>query len=383
MTRRVIPVLLAAALLVGATTPVSTAQVSPDVIEHVIARTVLLATLVRAGSQYAVIGQCSGSFVSPDGYILTAAHCVRATEDYPKVNIRQGQLFTPEGLLAVSVNLPDQARPVLMMIAKRVGDNPELDLALLKVDALIGSGTTQPLPRDFRVPVIAIGNAETVRHGEPIAVVGFPGVGGETVTANQGTVAGFLADPQGRKTIMKIDVWSGQGASGGPVVNARGEEVAVASHSMFRAQVVERSVRATMTSRLPQEWVQYLRGEPSAGRPPAAGPGPSTPPVSQTRLVVVLQGRVVDAVTGAGIAGAGVFVLKPGVSPRTAGADDVLSSAIADGNGLFETRPAVSRGATYPVVILASGYQGVAGNLELAPDGPDVMSVGTILLQRQ
>jgi hypothetical protein len=362
-----------AALFAGAIAVVSNAQVSPDVIEHVIARTVLLATLARVEGKYTIVGQCSGSFVAPDGYILTASHCVRATEDIPKLGVKRGQLFTPEGLMGVSVNLPDQPRPVLMMLAVRVGDNPDLDLALVKVDALIGSGTTQPLPRDFRVPVIAIGNADAVRHGEPIAVVGFPGVGGETVTANQGTVAGFLPDPQGRKVIMKIDVASGQGASGGPVVNARGEEVAVVSHSMFRAQVVERSVRATMTSRLPQEWLQYLRVESAAGRQP-------TSPAQQT---VVLQGRVVDAMTGAGIAGAGVFVLKPGVSPRTASTDDVLASATADGNGLFETKPAVSRGAIYPVVILANGYQGVAGTLELPPNGPDVMSVGTIQLQRQ
>jgi hypothetical protein len=370
MTRRTIGALLAA-VLVGATAVVSVAQVSPNAIEEAIPRTVLLNTLVRPEDQdgrLVIFATCSGAFVTPEGLILTASHCVRATEDVPKFSIAKGQLFMPEGLMAVSVNVPEQPRPVLTMIAKYVADDPELDLALVKTEALIGSGSVRPLPADFRVPVMPVGNAEAVRHGEPIAVIGFPTVGGETVTVSQGFVAGFLADPQGRKTVMKIDVQAGQGASGGPVINARGEEVGVISHFLYRTQVVERSMRATLTSRLPQRWAPYFRGELPAGPPPSA---------------VFVQGRVVDAVTGAGIVGAGVYLLKPGASMRVPAAEDALATATADGTGLFQTKPPVSRGAVYPVVIMAGGYQRVSGTLDLAPSGPDVVSIGTIQLQRQ
>lgn len=374
MTHRAFAAALLAVALVGAAVAVSDAQISPDVVEQVIARTVLLITLVRDKGQegkLAVFGQCSGAFVTPGGLILTASHCVRATEDLPKVGIKQGQLFTPEGLLGVSVTVPDQPRPVLAMIAKYVADNPDLDIALVKVDALIGAGTDRPLPQDFRVPVVAIGDSDTVRHGEPVAIVGFPGVGGETVTVNQGYVAGFLADAQGRKTIMKLDAQGGRGASGGPVINARGEEVAIVSHVMYNVQAVERSLRATLTNRLPSAWAQYLR---------APAPGPATGPARESALI---QGRVVDAGTGAGISGAGVFVLRPGASPWAAVKEDILSSAYTDGTGQFQTRPPVPRGATYPVVIMVSGYQGVAGDLELAPTGSEVFSIGKIQLQRQ
>jgi hypothetical protein len=91
----------------------------------------------------------------------------------------------------------------------------------------------------------------------------------------------------------------------------------------------------------------------------------------------------VDAATGAGITGAGVFILRPGASPRTAVKEDILSSAYTDGNGRFQTGPPIPRGATYPVVFMANGYQGVSGNLELAPSGPEAVSVGTVQLQRQ
>ncbi len=393
MTRRnaLIVVLLTAALVAG-NAWVSVAEVSPDVIEQAIPRTVFLIILMRVPGEEGKlrpVGSCSGSFVSATGIILTASHCVRATSDEPKIGVKKGDMFHPDGLMAVSLNLPDQARPVLLMLAKTLGDDPKIDIALLKISAVLGRGGPEPVPPDLRVPYMVIGNSDNVRHGESIAVIGFPGVGGDTVTASKGNVSGFTADDQNRKLDMKLDASGvGPGNSGGPVITERGEQVAVLSSGVADPQSAARSVRAPLTNRMPSSWAQTIKDAlAGAPRSPAPGSPPSAPasnaPTAPAERVTVVQGRIVDAATGAGIQGAGVFVLRPGASPDSATKQDVIASAVTDGNGFFQVKPAVKAGAAYPVVIMASGYPPVAGTLDVPAAAPDVLSVGTVQLQRQ
>jgi S1-C subfamily serine protease len=392
MTRRnaLIVVLLTAALIAG-NAWVSVAEVSSDVIEQAIPRTVFLVILVRVPGEEGKLrpaGSCSGAFVSATGLILTASHCVRATSDEAKIGIKKGEMFHPDGLMAVALNVPDQARPVLLMLAKTVGDDPKIDMALLKVAAVLGRGGPEPVPPDLRVPYMVIGNSDSVRHGESVAVIGFPGVGGDTVTANKGNVTGFTADDQNRKLDMKLDAGVGPGSSGGPVITERGEQVAVLSSGVVDTQNAARSVRAPLTNRMPSAWAQMIKDAlPGAPRSPAPGSQPpaSAPnaPTAPAEGVTVIQGRIVDASTGAGIQGAGVFVLRPGASPDSATKQDVIASGVTDGNGLFQIKPPVRRGATYPIVILASGYSPVAGTLDVPAAASDVISAGTVQLQRR
>jgi S1-C subfamily serine protease len=364
-------VLLVALLL--AAPQATRGQVSPDVIEQVIARTVFLALITPVGDgKFRQFGGCSGAFITPTGYILTASHCVRATEDHTELRLRKGELHNPDGLVPVAVNVPGQARPVMMMLAKLVADSVPLDLALIKVERMLGSGGVAPLPADFRVPFLQLGDSESLRHGEPVAVVGFPGVGGETVSANLGNVAGFAADDQNRKTWLKLDAsGAGPGSSGGPVVNGRGEEVGVISHGIVNPQA--RSVRAMMVTRMPAEWKQAM-----AGTGPAGGAIPPRPADD----VAVLQGRIVDAGNGAPIRGAGVFILRQGANPRSATRDDVLAASVTDANGVFQTKPPVRRGQTYPIAILADGYQSVFGSIEVPAGSGDVVTVRPVQMQR-
>ncbi len=385
---------------------VSLAQINPDIIDGAIARTVLLNNLARVPGQeneLRMVGSCSGSFVSPDGVILTASHCVRARADKPDAGIRKGELFNPNGITAVSVHVPDQARPVLMMLARYVADDPALDLAVIRVYALLGQGGQQSISRDFRVPHIVIGDSDKLRHGEALAVVGFPDVGGKTVTASQGHVTGFLADEQNRRLWVKLEAASGPGGSGGPVINGRGEQVAVISWGRADPAQAVRSIQAMAVNRLPSEWQQHIRAAGPAPAPapipapapapapapvpprpapaPAPVPAPAPAPPAQSAHVV-LQGRLVDAATGAGIQGGAVLILKPGVSPREATRDDIIAGGGTDGNGLFQTKPPVQRGFKYPLVVLAQGYQPLFAGIEVGLSGSDVISV-TIKLARQ
>lgn len=376
---RVVVWSLSVVLGLGLWTDSSTAQITVAMIEHGIARTIMLGILRRDDQgSFKEFSNCSGSFVTPKGLILTASHCVRATEDIPKYGIKKGQLYNPEGWGTVYINVPNQVKPVLFLLARFVADQPELDVALVRAEKLVGSGGPQALPPDFNVPYIPIGDSDAMRIGEPVVLMGFPGVGGDTITVTRGYVTGFTADSQGRKFEMKTDLGA-PGFSGGPVMSERSEQVAVHTSSQVEPDRAARSGRATLNKRLPAEWAQHLKDGTSTAQPVSPAGAAS----------VVLQGRVVDGATGAGIPGAGVWVLAPGSSLEDPTSKQVVASALTDGNGVFQAKPPVLRGSYYPVIVFATGYGRVAGHFEIPARGPqtapgssEVAIVGTITLQR-
>lgn len=367
-----IGVLLVAALVV-ANARLSDAQISPDVLQPAILRTVKLFSPVGETDQGA---GCSGSFVSPSGVILTAAHCVRD----PKTH----ELYNPDGAAIVFLDLPDRVNPVPLLIARRIVDNPGLDVALLRTVALLGEDRPKPLPSDFRVPYIALGDSDALRIGDPVAALGFPGLGGESITVTQGHVTGFDADSSNVKSWLKHDAATTHGHSGGPIINARGQQIAIVSHGRVDPSSAASVAHDALTNRIPLAWAQYLRGGPvSAQQPGPQQPGPQPPPAARPQAGAVVQGRVVDADSGAGIAGGLVVIFRPGTNLRAARESDVVASGQTDGNGAFRTNPPVPKGATYPSAALAKGYAPASGQLGISPNDPDVIRLKTIQLHEQ
>jgi len=355
-------------LLVAAQVWETRAEVPSDTIAQGIARTVLIQLLVKSGDALRVFSSCSGSLVSPTGHILTASHCVRAINDNPQLGFRKGELYNPEGRAAVGLNLPEQERPIVKVLATYVADDVAADVALLKVSALLGRGEPAPLPADLRFPFLRLGDSNLVRHGDPVALIGFPAAGEDTVSVNQGFVSGFIVDDQNRRLRLKYDAVGGGGASGGPVINGRGEQIAIHTGGFPAGGVYQ--LRGMLTNRLPPTWLQSIQAVAGDARTTAAG-------------MIVFQGRVVDAYTAAGVAGATLYMLKPGTPHRAATTADVVARGLSDANGGVQTSPAVRRGATYPVLVIASGYQQVEGVLQTAPQGADIEVLKPIQLVKQ
>ncbi|MBS0263798.1 MAG: trypsin-like peptidase domain-containing protein [Planctomycetes bacterium] len=148
------------------------------------------------------IGSGSGSVLHPDGYILTNDHVV---QDRPGIILYQ--------------DLP----PIEF---RTVGRLPERDLAILKVDA----------PRPF--VTIPLGRSHDLLAGEPILVGGNPG--GRGIVFSAGIVSSpkvILGAPSAlvmanfpddsRDRFLQFDAASNPGNSGGPVINAEGQQVGV------------------------------------------------------------------------------------------------------------------------------------------------------------
>jgi S1-C subfamily serine protease len=153
----------------------------------------------------------SGSIISADGLILTNAHVVE----------NEGECAYES--LAVALTEDPALAPVPTYLGEVVAFDPGLDLAVVRVatdlEGTAVSPSFEPIP---------IGDSDAVGLGDRIRILGYPGIGGDTITFTQGSVSGFTAESGvADRAWIKTDATIAGGNSGGTAVNDAGELVGV------------------------------------------------------------------------------------------------------------------------------------------------------------
>ncbi|HUN69476.1 MAG TPA: Do family serine endopeptidase [Burkholderiales bacterium] len=134
----------------------------------------------------------SGVIVSPEGYILTNNHVVEAADE-------------------IEIAFPDGKK----LLAKVVGNDPETDLAVLRVEAR-------------GLPAITFGSSEQLRVGDVVLAIGNPFGVGQTVTS--GIVSALGRSGLGInvfENFIQTDAPINPGNSGGALIDARGNLVGI------------------------------------------------------------------------------------------------------------------------------------------------------------
>ena len=133
------------------------------------------------------VGLGSGVIVSPNGYILTNNHVVESADE-----------------IEVVLNDSRRAR------AKVIGTDPDSDLAVLKIEL-------------DRLPVIVLGNSDSLQVGDQVMAIGNPFGVGQTVTG--GIVSALGRNQLGINTFenfIQTDAAINPGNSGGALVDING-----------------------------------------------------------------------------------------------------------------------------------------------------------------
>ena len=173
---------------------------------------------------FPVEGVGSGVVIDEKGYILTNNHVIDEAE-------------------RLKVTLPDGR----VLRGKVVGSDEATDLAVINVEA------EQPLP------AAELGNSDDLKVGQVVLAIGNPFglTGGPAVTA--GIVSSLNRSIQARSGVLELiqtDAAINPGNSGGPLVNTKGQVVAINTANMPYAQGIGFAVPVNTAKSILKELIE-------------------------------------------------------------------------------------------------------------------------------
>ncbi len=154
----------------------------------------------------------SGSVISKDGLVLTNYHVLLDDNQV---------LLNPQGLAFVGFSEDVRYPPSRWYIAVLINGDFVRDLAILRI---VATSSGRPV-RGTSFPAMVLDEQDGLTLGQTLIGLGYPALGGKTLTLTKGTMAGF--EMEGKIRLGKTDSELLPGASGGAVLDETGRLVGI------------------------------------------------------------------------------------------------------------------------------------------------------------
>ncbi len=183
------------------------ASADPVGIDDLARAVVLIAALDEDGS---TVWTGSGTIISEQGFILTNAHVV-------------DDRFDEYDHLGIGITEDEDSAPEVQFVAEIRAVDYTIDLAVIEItERMDGDSVNQAFP------FVELGDSDDVHLGDDIQVLGYPGIGGDTITFTRGSVSGFTSERAvGDRAWIKTDATISGGNSGGLAVGEEGRLIGV------------------------------------------------------------------------------------------------------------------------------------------------------------
>jgi S1-C subfamily serine protease len=174
-------------------------------------------------------GSGSGFIINSGGQILTNSHVVNGAE-IVKVKLKDGRSFD----------------------GRVMGEDPVTDVAVIKIEA-------------NNLPTVSLGNSEVLQPGEAVIAIGNPLGLDYTVTSGIISAIGRSSSDIGvtdkRIDFIQTDAAINPGNSGGPLLNARGDVIAMNTAIIRGAQGLGFAIPISTAQKIAQELIAKGRVE--------------------------------------------------------------------------------------------------------------------------
>jgi S1-C subfamily serine protease len=340
----------------------------------------------KVGGTFKPTSSGSGTVITKDGWIVTNFH---VAFDY--------ESGKPHDKLAIGFTKNPKEKPELTCLADPDSGlyDRKLDIAVIKCAQDMKG---DPLPAKTTFKPIPMGDSETVEIGDELYVIGYPGVGGETINFTSGKVSGFIGEDgqTAGDSWLKTEADLAPGNSGGACVNKKGELIGIPTQIHFGNENRGGYVPKINLIRPMKYAKEFIDGSLSMKsitstvvvKLPA---GEKMPTSSGEKKVegVTVTGRLISSDGGRPIEDAVVFFLTPGVTvidAKKKGVESFLyTKATTNRDGDFKTALPLKRGQSYSVIIEAANFQPkeVDDGVEIATDGAAIFDVGSVELRKK
>jgi S1-C subfamily serine protease len=187
-------------------TPISAEEIPVKAVVQIVVR----------GTINGVIQEWSGSgtIISPDGFILTNAHVAMGDRSYPAEE------------LLIKLTVAEDQSPEASFYAEVVQADENLDIAVLRPSTdLKGNAIDRS---SLNLPYVSLGDSDSLHLGDDIVILGYPGIGGDTVTLTSGEVSGFTSEEgYGNRAFIKTSATIAGGNSGGLAIDSTNHLVGI------------------------------------------------------------------------------------------------------------------------------------------------------------
>ena len=226
--RMIVKLVLIALIVIGMTTPAAHAanRAQADELWRAVVQIRLIYTFEQDGeTKVEQLAAGSGSLIRADGTILTNFHVVDTATEQKRINAKYEGVSLSKNLFAIYLSEADDETPVLRYYAEVAAKSASLDLAVLRI--VQDENEEAITPDDLDLPFLELGNSDLLKLGDKFSILGYPTIGGDTITFSDGSVGGFVAQGKTKRAWIKTTADISGGNSGGAAIDTNGKLIGI------------------------------------------------------------------------------------------------------------------------------------------------------------